>query len=86
MLDKIFTGLFDTTGVGGIAVFDFLLCLLVSLVIGAILALAYTYKNTYTKSFLVTLSTLPAVVCVVIMFVNGNIGAGVAVAGTFSLV
>ncbi len=29
---------------------------------------------------------LPAVVCVVIMMVNGNIGAGVAVAGAFSLV
>lgn len=86
MLDKIFTGLFDTTELGGIAVSDFLLCILISLVIGVILALAYTYKNTYTKSFLVTLSTLPAIVCVVIMFVNGNIGAGVAVAGTFSLV
>jgi uncharacterized membrane protein YhiD involved in acid resistance len=29
---------------------------------------------------------LPAVVCMVIMMVNGNVGAGVAVAGTFSLV
>ena len=29
---------------------------------------------------------LPAVVCVVIMMVNGNVGAGVAVAGAFSLV
>ena len=33
-----------------------------------------------------TLAILPAVVCVVILMVNGNIGAGVAVAGTFSLV
>lgn len=44
------------------------------------------YKTRYTKSFVVTLSLLPAVVCVVIMMVNGNIGAGVAVAGAFSLV
>lgn len=29
---------------------------------------------------------LPAIVCVVIMMVNGNVGAGVAVAGAFSLV
>ena len=29
---------------------------------------------------------LPAVVCVVIMMVNGNVGTGVAVAGAFSLV
>ena len=37
-------------------------------------------------SFVVTLAILPAVVCVVIMMVNGNVGAGVAVAGAFSLV
>ena len=33
-----------------------------------------------------TLALLPAIVCVVIMMVNGNIGTGVAVAGAFSLV
>jgi len=33
-----------------------------------------------------TLIVLPAVVSVVIMMVNGNVGAGVAVAGAFSLV
>jgi hypothetical protein len=32
------------------------------------------------------LGILPAIVCVVIMMVNGNIGTGVAVAGVFSLV
>ena len=46
----------------------------------------YTYKSHYTKSFVLTLAMLPAVVCVVIMMVNGNVGAGVAVAGAFSLV
>ena len=44
------------------------------------------YKTRYTKSFVITLSLLPAVVCVVIMMVNGNVGTGVAVAGAFSLV
>ena len=33
-----------------------------------------------------TLMMLPATVCIVIMMVNGNVGAGVAVAGAFSLV
>lgn len=42
--------------------------------------------SAYTKSFVATLAVLPAVVCVVIMMVNGNVGAGVAVAGAFSLV
>lgn len=44
------------------------------------------HKSRYTKSFVTTLALLPAVVSVVIMMVNGNVGTGVAVAGTFSLV
>ena len=36
--------------------------------------------------FAITLAMLPAMVCIVIMMVNGNVGAGVAVAGAFSLV
>jgi len=64
----------------------FIILVLVSLVLGALMALIHTYKNDYTKSFVMTLAILPAVVCVVILMVNGNIGAGVAVAGAFSLV
>ena len=37
-------------------------------------------------SFVATLALLPAIVCAVIMMVNGNVGTGVAVAGAFSLV
>ncbi len=44
------------------------------------------YKSKCSQSFAITLAVLPAMVQVVIMLVNGNIGAGVAVAGTFSLV
>lgn len=54
--------------------------------IGVFLALMFTVKNRPTLSFLVTLAVLPAIVSVVIMMVNGNVGAGVAVAGAFSLV
>lgn len=86
MLDKIFQGVFDTGITTTISVPQFLLCVAVSFVAGIIIALAYTYKTRYTKSFVVTVAMLPAVVCVVIMMVNGNIGAGVAVAGAFSLV
>ena len=50
------------------------------------MAFAYMYRTRYTKSFVVTLALLPAVVCIVIMLVNGNVGTGVAVAGAFSLV
>jgi len=86
MFELLFKGLFDTDTVAVIKISDFLLCLFVSLLLGLVMALAYTYKTKYTKSFLITLAMLPAVVCVVIMMVNGNIGAGVAVAGAFSLV
>ena len=54
--------------------------------IGAFITWVYTYKSRYTASFVITLAMLPAVVCIVIMMVNGNVGAGVAVAGAFSLV
>ena len=50
------------------------------------MSLSYMYRTRYTKSFVVALAILPTVVCVVIMMVNGNVGAGVAVAGAFSLV
>ena len=86
MLETMFKGIFDSDLVTVISVKDFLLCLGTALILGLILALAYMFRARYTKSFVVTLALLPAVVCVVIMLVNGNVGAGVAVAGAFSLV
>ncbi|MBR2411400.1 MAG: DUF4956 domain-containing protein [Clostridia bacterium] len=86
MIEYFFKGLFDTDLTTVITVTDFMLCLGCSLVLGLIMALAYMYQSRYTKSFVVTLALLPAVVCIVIMMVNGNVGAGVAVAGAFSLV
>ena len=86
MIDNLFRGLFDTDMTVVITPAEFLTCLGVSLGIGLILAALYQYHTRYTRSFMVTLALLPAVVCVVIMMVNGNVGTGVAVAGTFSLV
>ncbi len=85
-MDAIFKGIFDNDLMQIISVEHFLLCLGVALFLGVIMAAAYMFKNEHTKSFVITLALLPAVVCVVIMMVNGNIGAGVAVAGAFSLV
>ncbi len=85
-MENLFKGLFDTDLTRVIEVKDFLICVGVSLVLGLLMAFAYMYRTRYTKSFVVTLALLPAVVCVVIMMVNGNVGAGVAVAGAFSLV
>ncbi len=86
MPENLFHGLFDSDMTQVITVPEFLLCIVSALVIGLILAGAYTFHTRSTKSFVATLAILPGVVCVVIMMVNGNVGAGVAVAGAFSLV
>ena len=86
MMNTLFGGIFDTSTTSVISVSSFLLCVAVSLVIGLFISAAFGYKSKSSQSFLVTLALLPAVVCVVIMMVNGNVGAGVAVAGAFSLV
>lgn len=86
MLETIFRGLFDAETASVISVADFMICIISSLVIGWMISVMYMYKNTYSRSFIVTIATIPAIVCVVIMMVNGNVGAGVAVAGAFSLV
>ena len=85
-MDKLFLGLFDTDMTATIGLGDFLLCIGASLLIGIILSIGYMTHARYTKSYIITLSVLPAVVCVVIMMVNGNIGTGLAVAGAFTLV
>ena len=65
---------------------EFLSSAVVSLILGAVIAAFHTYKNTYSKNFIITLAILPVIVQAVIMVVNGNIGTGVAVMGAFSLV
>ena len=76
----------DTIISSNITLTSFLICTAVSLVLGICTALVVTYRSKSTQSFALTLAVLPVVVQMVIMLVNGNIGAGVAVAGTFSLV
>ena len=63
-----------------------LLCTGVSLLLGVLIALIYMRQARYTKSFAVTLALLPAMVEIVILLVNGNLGTCVAVAGAFGLV
>lgn len=69
-----------------LTVMQFLTLSGVSIGLGFLSALVYMYKNTYSNGFVLTLVLLPAVVQTVILLVSGNLGAGIAVAGTFSLV
>lgn len=80
MLESILSSSADLTAA------QYLLLTGASLVLGLISALVYMYRNSYTKGFVLSLVVLPVVVQTVILLVSGNLGAGVAVAGTFSLV
>ena len=64
----------------------FFILMAVALVVGVLFALVCSYKSNSSKSFYITTALIPACVALVIMLVNGNIGAGIAVAGAFSLV
>lgn len=81
-MDKLITSISNN----GYTFSTFIICLVTSLVLGAVIAAGYMYRSHYTKSFVATLALLPAIVQVIILMVNGNLGIGVAVAGTFSLV
>ncbi len=86
MLTNYFTGIFATADATGLTLAGFLVCMATALVLGVFMAKVYTYKTKFTQSFVATLALIPVVVAMIIMMVNGNIGAGVAVAGAFSLV
>ena len=65
---------------------QFLACLFTALVLGVLASVVFSLKKHHTNSLAISIALLPAVVTVVIMMVNGNVGAGLAVAGTFALV
>jgi hypothetical protein len=81
VLNSIITGTEITLGA-------FFICTAVSLILGiAAAALSmFKAKSKYSQSYILTLAMLPSLVQIVIMMVNGNIGAGVAVAGAFGLI
>ncbi len=65
---------------------SFLICTAVSLILGVVIAFSANFKSKLSKSFLLSIVLIPAVVQVVIMLVNGSVGTAVAVMGAFSLV
>jgi hypothetical protein len=81
----LFTGSILEGGLNPINVF---VCMITSLVFG--LGVAFIYKKSqaharHNKNFVITLALLPIIVQIIIMLVNGHIGAGVAATGAFSL-
>lgn len=82
MLDTLFNPIYSDT----FTITSYLICTITSLVLGAIIAFATTYKSRQSKSFILAIFLLPAIVQTVIMLVNGNVGTGIAVMGAFTLV
>ncbi|MDO4282149.1 MAG: DUF4956 domain-containing protein [Clostridia bacterium] len=81
MFDSILENVTST-----LSITNLMICMLVSLILGMIIALVHMYTSKYTKNFIISLAILPALVQVVIMMVNGNLGTSVAVLGAFGLV
>ncbi len=63
-----------------------LICLAAALLLGVIASFVYTRRRARSRSLAVALALLPLVSAAIIMVVNGNLGAGIAVAGAFSLI
>lgn len=78
LFKTIFTGTFTLT--------QFLLAIAASLVLGLLTSLYYMYRSQHTSSMALSLVLIPAVEAVVIMMINDNLGAGIAVAGSFALI
>lgn len=64
----------------------FIISLVCAMVLGVLSSLMFTHFTRHTGSLAITLAVLPPIVTLVIMMINGNIGAGLAVAGAFALV
>ncbi len=86
MLNELFGSVFETTATMSLDITDFLVCMVSAIVLGIFMAKMYALRTKCTQSFGMALALLPLAVAMVIIMVNGNIGAGVAVAGAFSLV
>ena len=82
MLDGIFASLYTTS----VTAPAFLAVCLLSVGLGYGIALTYRKISGEGDTMFSALTVLPFLVQLVILLVNGNLGAGVAVAGAFSLV
>ena len=84
-MDYIFNSIYGINA-DEITMTGFIISIIAALILGAVTSKIYSYKTEHTGSFALTLAILPAIVSVVILMASGSLGAGIAVAGTFSLV
>jgi hypothetical protein len=82
-MSSFFTGSVLDNGFG---IGPVLFCMAASVVYGIGVAAVYMTKHHHNTNFVITLALLPVTVQIIVMIANGNIGAGIAVAGAFTLV
>jgi len=82
MLDSIF----ETTTTASVSLTQISLVALTAIILGLILAVTHKITSKSNKNFLISIATLPLLISIVIIMVNGNLGTSVAVLGAFSLV
>ena len=78
--------MFNSIIQNGMTVSTFMICLLSALVLGVLTAMVFSFRFKHSGNLPFALVLVPPIVTLVIMMVNGNIGAGLGVAGAFSLI
>ena len=78
--------MFQSILTGDLTITNFLACLGTAFALGLVVALVHKKTARASSNFITTLAILPVLVAMAIMLVNGNLGAGVATVGVFSLV
>lgn len=81
MLDSFLLNMENNINLYGV-----LICVLISIILGFIIAFTHKYTTRASKNFLITLTLLPLITQCVILLINNNLGMSIAIAGTFSLV
>ncbi len=78
--------MFDSIYTSSVTPGEFFLMAAVALVSGLVYSWLMSFRIRSAKRFFLVTTLLPLIVASVITFVNGNIGAGVAIGGAFALI
>ena len=78
--------MFDSVYTTAVTPAAFFLTAAAALVSGLLFSWILSFRIRSTKRFFLVTTLLPLVISTVITFVNGNIGAGVAIGGAFGLI
>ncbi|MBR1376289.1 MAG: DUF4956 domain-containing protein [Bacilli bacterium] len=71
---------------GSISLQSALIIFISAVILGLIISVIHMKSDKCSKNMAITLATLPFLVSIVIIMVNGNLGTGIAAVGAFSLV